>query len=200
MRKGARWNRLPSVPVILVILILVISALFFLSACSLQQKGDRRELDPNLEAALREELGKRCWPITNKDWAGLKKVRFLGRSIKKLNGLQHAVNLRELNLRRNKIKVLDPLSELPRLEVLILADNRIKELGGLNGPVLEGLSHLDLSINRIDDLLALKWDRMKSLTHLDIRYNYIDLQDRAVAELLSDLQSQGVEVLSEPMY
>ena len=198
MRRGARRKRFPSVPVILVIL--AISGLFFLSACSLEQKGDRRLSDSNLEAALREELGKRCWPITDKDWSGLERVGFLGRSIKKLNGFQRAVNLRELNLRRNKIKSLDSLSELPRLEVLILADNRIKDLGGLNGPVLDRLKHLDLSINRIDDLPALKWDRMKALTHLDIRYNYIDLEDQAVAELLSDLQSRGVEVLSEPMY
>lgn len=157
-------------------------------------------IDPNLQQALREQLGKKHGPFTDEDWARLKVVKILGCSIRDLAGLQRAINLRELNLRCNEIGDLAPLSELTRLEQLIVADNEIKDISRLNGPVLDGLKHLDLSINRIYDLAALDWDKLGALTHLDIRYNYIDLQDSKVKKLIGDLRERGVEVLCEPMY
>jgi len=157
-------------------------------------------IDPNLEPAIREQLGKPRGVLTGEDWARLETVKALGSSIKSINGLQAAVNLRELNLRRNEISDLSPLSGLTRLEVLILADNKIEDISGLNGTVLSGLQHLDLSINKISDLTVLDWDKMALLTRLDIRYNYINLQDQAVTDLLRSLTERGVEVLAEPMY
>ncbi len=115
------------------------------------------------------------------------------------NQLQ-AVNLRELNLRRNEISDLAPLHALEKLEKLNLADNKISDLSALNGAVLSSLRHLDLSINEIDDLSALHWDRLENLSHLDIRFNYIRLQDEETADLLRNLEARGVEILAEPMY
>ena len=168
--------------------------------CPFDKKSGDGLIDPNLQQALREQLGKKHGPFTDKDWARLETVKVLGRTIKDLNGLQRAANLRELNLRCNKIGDLSPLSELPRLELLIVADNEIKDISRLNGPVLDGLKHLDLSINRIYDLAALDWDKLGALTHLDIRYNYINLQDPEVIKLIRDMRRRGVEVLCEPMY
>ena len=186
--------------VLAIMVVLSAALLLYFSGCPFGKMRGGAAIDSNLEAALREHLGKRWGALSVEDWAGLKKVEFPGRSIERLAGFEHAVNLRELNLRNNEIEDPAPLGELPRLKYLNLADNKIKDISGLNGAVLNGLAHLDVSINRIDDLSALDWDELKALTHLDIRYNYIDLQDRAVAELLSDLRSRGVNVLSEPMY
>ena len=44
------------------------------------------------------------------------------RDIADLGGLEHAANLRYLNLYRNRITDLSPLSSLEKLEVLILSD------------------------------------------------------------------------------
>ncbi|NLA05214.1 MAG: leucine-rich repeat domain-containing protein, partial [Firmicutes bacterium] len=186
--------------VLAIMVVLSAALLLYFSGCPFGKMRGGAAIDSNLEAALREHLGKRWGALTVEDWAGLKKVEFPGCSIERLAGFEHAVNLRELNLRNNEIEDPAPLGELPRLKYLNLADNKIKDISGLNGAVLNGLAHLDVSINRIDDLSALDWDELKALTHLDIRYNYIDLQDREVAELLSDLRSRGVNVLSEPMY
>ncbi len=177
--------------------------LFTCAGCSVAKRntnGAGTVTDSNLEKALREQLGKSGGALAAEDWAGLETVKILGCSIGDLQGLQNAVNLRELNLRRNKIADLTPLSGLSRLETLILADNEIEDISGLNGAVLSGLKQFDLSINRISELAVLDWDRLKSLTHLDIRYNYIDLQDQAVREVIADLEARGAEVLFEPMY
>jgi len=128
--------------------------LFYIFGCPFAVGIGEKAIDPNLQEALLEQLGKRRGSLADKDWAQLERVKILGRSVKDLNGFQRAVNLRELNLRRNEISDLSPLSGLTRLELLIVADNGIKDISGLRGPVLRGLEHLDLSINRIDDLAA----------------------------------------------
>ena len=174
--------------------------LFYIFGCPFAVGIGEKAIDPNLQEALLEQLGKRRGSLADKDWAQLERVKILGRSVKDLNGFQRAVNLRELNLRRNEISDLSPLSGLTRLELLIVADNGIKDISGLRGPVLRGLEHLDLSINQIDDLAALDWEKFEALTHLDIRYNYIDLRDPKIKKLIGALQERGVEVLSEPMY
>ncbi len=190
------------------VLLRAFSVVLFLSmlgfaGCSLEKKSEENstmDLDPNLEAALRESLDRDEGPLISEDWALLEQARFLGRSIENLEGFQQAANLRELNLRRNEISDLAPLSALPHLETLILADNKIADISRLNGDVLSSLRHLDLSINEIKELAALDWDRLENLVHLDIRYNYISLQDEDVAGLLRALADRGVEVLAEPMY
>ena len=178
-------------------------SMLLLAGCSLEKKSGENsatDLDPNLEAALRENLDRGEGPLVSEDWELLEQARFLGRSIENLEGFQQAVNLRELNLRRNEISDLAPLSALPHLETLILADNKIADISRLNGDVLSPLRHLDLSINEIKELAALDWNRLENLVHLDIRYNYISLQDEDVAGLLKTLADRGVEVLTEPMY
>jgi len=181
-------------------IVLLSALLFYIFGYPFAVGIGEEAIDLNLQEALLEHLGKRHGSLADKDWARLETVKILGRSIKELEGFQQADNLRELNLRCNKIGDLSPLSGLTRLELLVAADNEIKDISGLNGPVLEGLKHLDLSINRINDLAALDWKKLEALTHLDIRYNYIDLQDSKVKKLIGDLRERGVEVLCEPMY
>ncbi|HHW73819.1 MAG TPA: leucine-rich repeat domain-containing protein, partial [Firmicutes bacterium] len=186
--------------ILAVIVVLLLAALIYYFAGYSRNKGEGVVVDFNLLTALQDRLGKTDGTLTDEDWARLETVKILGRSIKELEGFQQADNLRELNLRCNKIGDLSPLSGLTRLELLVAADNEIKDISRLNGPVLEGLKHLDLSINRIDDLAVLDWKKLEALTHLDIRYNYIDLQDSKVKKLIGDLRERGVEVLCEPMY
>lgn len=196
MKKGS-WRY----PVCLALLAVIF---FLFTGCPCGDRGEDADespsIDPALETALLEKLDKSGGALTEEDWSGLERVRFLGRSIEDLNGFQQAANLQELNLRRNGITDLTPLGDLPHLEVLILADNRIKDISGLNGPVLSKLKHLDLSINEIEDLTLLDWDRLESLVHLDLRYNYINLNEQVVADLLKELRERHVEVLADPMY
>lgn len=199
MKKKDRINTIMIV-ILAVIVVLLLAALIYYFAGYSRNKGEGVVVDFNLLTALQDQLGKTDGTLTAEDWARLETVKILGRSIKELEGFQQADNLRELNLRCNKIGDLSPLSGLTRLELLIVADNEIKDISCLKGPVLGGLKHLDLSINRIDDLAVLDWKKLEALTHLDIRYNYIDLQDSKIKKLISDLRERGVEVLCEPMY
>lgn len=198
MNRGERLN--------LLCMVLVVLCLLSVAGCALSDngkaggEGEEIELDPNLEAALLEILAKSEGPLTVEDWALLEQLKLLGRSITHLDGMEQAVNLRKLNLRRNEISDLTPLHALESLESLNLADNKISDLSALNGAVLSSLQHLDLSINEIDDLSALDWDRLENLSYLDIRFNYIRLQDEETADLLGNLEARGVEILAEPMY
>ena len=58
-------------------------------------------------------------------------------------------NVVYLDLNHNSLQKLAPLSSLPNLEILILANNSIKSIGFML-VCLKRLQHLDLSFNQID--------------------------------------------------
>lgn len=128
--------------------------------------------DPNLEAAIREAIGKPTGDIYQSD---LKELTTLdaGRSnISDLAGLQYCVNLQRLYLAYNRINNLQAISGLTRLISLSLPFNQITDLTpvsnltNLNGLYLYGsqiadlrplaslskLERLDLGGNRVSDL------------------------------------------------
>ncbi len=83
--------------------------------------------DPNLEAAIREELGKPLELITAEDLAVLTQLRAAYGDISSLDGIQYCVNLRNLNLDANQISDIGPLIELTRLWRLTLMDNPLND-------------------------------------------------------------------------
>ncbi|MCL0070071.1 SpoIID/LytB domain-containing protein, partial [Dehalococcoidia bacterium] len=95
--------------------------------------GDNGEvvtiLDPNLEEAIREELGIAAdVNIYRSDLEGLTELRAQGRGISDLTGLEYAVNLTDLRLGWNQISDLSPLSNLTNLTWLWLEGNQISDL------------------------------------------------------------------------
>ncbi|MXY28857.1 leucine-rich repeat domain-containing protein [Candidatus Poribacteria bacterium] len=76
--------------------------------------------DANLAAAVREIIGD---SITTHTLLDLKHLTASERGIENLTGLEHASNLRNLNLQRNVISDISPLSGLTQLTVLLLGSS-----------------------------------------------------------------------------
>ncbi len=66
--------------------------------------------DANLEAAIRNELGKTSGGITKEDMEKLSKLNAPRKKITDLTGLQYATNLKKLKLDGNQISDISELS------------------------------------------------------------------------------------------
>ena len=103
--------------------------------------------DPNLRAAIAEELGKSpSAPITVEEIERLGRLKVEHRDIRDLTGLQFATNLSELGLGFNQISSLSPLASLINLRELRLTDNPVSDLS----PLAELISLEDLGFSGIE--------------------------------------------------
>ena len=104
--------------------------------------------DPNLRAAVRETLNlPDDVPLTQAYMGQLTRLDASNRQIVTFTGLEHAVNLTELNLARNNISDLEPivnlLANLTQLTALHLGGNRIENIGPLANLIQLKVVHLD---------------------------------------------------------
>ena len=109
--------------------------------------------DPNLEAAIREAIGKPTGDIYPMDPEGLAELRAEHRDITDLTGLEYCVDLTHLYLLHNEISELSPLSNLISLRVLWLDENQISDVYALAN--LTGLTDLQIGLNEIIDISPL---------------------------------------------
>ena len=134
--------------------------------------------DRNLATAIRQEIGN---AITTHTLLNLMRLDARNREIKNLTGLEHAHNLRELNLggeyvegewqtlNSNAISDFSPIAGLPQLTQLNLSYYGLSDVSFLSG--LTQLERLDLDGNIISDISPLT--ELKRLTRLDLRDNII---------------------------
>ncbi len=107
--------------------------------------------DANLRAAIEGHLGKEEGAqITREEMATLHRFRADGRKIGSLTGLEFAVNLERLELRRNLITDIAPLAGLVALDNIKLRDNQISDITPL--AQLVNVEWLGLEENQITDL------------------------------------------------
>lgn len=110
--------------------------------------------DEGLKTAVRYQLGLDAInrEIRQSDMERLDYLFAGWMDIKKLNGLEYAINLYDLDVSSNQIKDLTPLKGLQSLESLNLSDNLITNIKPLNGLYLY---MLDLSGNPISNISGL---------------------------------------------
>ena len=138
--------------------------------------------DANLAAAVREIIGDSITTHTLLDLTGLTAQK---RGIENLTGLEHAHNLRNLDLYGNAISDISPLSGLTQLTSLHLADNNISDISSL--AELKKLTRLALWKNNISDISPLA--ELKNLTALTISDNNIwDISPLAELKQLTRLE------------
>ena len=125
--------------------------------------------DPNLRAAIVEDLGVDPDRITRVALQRLTRLGVIDREIESLEGLQHAPNLRLLDLSGNPISDLAPLVNLTNLEELLLSGGRISDLTPLAN--LHNLDILILNGNDITDISPL--GGLTNLWVLKMSYNGI---------------------------
>jgi len=146
--------------------------------------------DANLEAAVRQAIGKPEGAIYASDLEELTSFHAPGRGITDLSGLQHFANLTELNLGDNEIKDVSPLSHLTKLTRLNLVANKISDISSLSS--LNSLTKLLLDDNQISDISALAF--LANLKELRLTGN--PLSATSVDVYIPSLQQRGVQVAS----
>ena len=127
--------------------------------------------DPNLRTAIREALNiPDGIPLSEAYMRQLTRLDVGNRQITALTGLEHALNLTELNLAGNNINdlvpIVKPLAQLMHLTALHLGGNQIEEVGPLAD--LIQLTFLRLNDNlRIEDISPLTNLIQLRVVHLD---------------------------------
>ena len=149
--------------------ILIISA----ALCGFWQRADAQIVgipDPNLERAIREELGLSSgFPITQQEMLKLFRLSAKDMQIGNLAGLEYAHNLEELIIRDNPIKDLTPIAGIGRLEHLNLSGIPIEDLTFLKD--LTQLRRLHLFACNITDITPLQ--NLTKLVVLNLEANRI---------------------------
>ena len=152
--------------------------------------------DPNLAVAIREEIGD---AITTHTLLNLTRLEARNRGITDLTGLEHAHNLKELNLggeyiagegdvNSNTISDFSPIAGLTRLTRLNLSRCGLSDVSFLSGwTQLDSLSLNDNTISNISPLANLT-----QLTSLELRSNTIsDVSALAALTQLNVLRLSG---------
>ena len=109
--------------------------------------------DPNLEAAIREAIGKPTGDIYCSDLEGLTYFSACDDNIANLTGLEYCTNLEDLCLWSNHIIDISPLANLTKLTSLAIERNLISDISPLSN--LTSLTLLVLSYNQISDVSPL---------------------------------------------
>ena len=126
--------------------------------------------DANLAAGVRQTL--KLAPtakITEADMMQITALTVTRNLVKNIAGLEHAKNLRYLDLSHNQIHDVTVLAALENLETLYLFGNRIDDISPLAG--LTHLTRLLMWGNRVRNLKPLR--QLTQLEFLDLNYNQI---------------------------
>lgn len=153
----------------------------------LEEKGERvRFEDQAIEDAVREAIGQEEGDLYSREIQDIEKLDVRNKKVKSLEGLQHLVNLKVLNLNWNQIQDISPLAGLYSLEHLKLWGNQISDISPLSR--LSRLEVLTLEDNRITDI--------ESLAGLD-RLQMLWLRKNNIRNLEPLLENQGLKVGSK---
>ena len=142
--------------------------------------------DPNLEAAIREAIGKLTGDIYASDLEGLTSLTATERNITDLTGLEYCTGLTYLNLRYNHISDISTLADCRRLTELYLADNDISDISPLAN--LTNLTLVNLGLNQIGDISPLA--NLTSLDWLNLGTN--EISDISPLANLTNLTALGL--------
>ncbi len=125
--------------------------------------------DTNLEAIVRETIGKPTGEIYQSDLEGFIELRASSKNIKDLTGIEFCTSLREIWLVDNQIGDISPLANLQTLRKLFLIDNQIRDISPLAS--LTKLEVLFIDDNLISDISPLA--NLTNLNNLSLAVNRI---------------------------
>ena len=109
--------------------------------------------DSNLEAVIRKAIAKPKGPILISDLERITRLSCKARGITEVKGVEHCINLTELDLSGNSISDILRIASLTKLTHLNLRANPISDISPLAS--LTNLTELDLSLTEISDILRI---------------------------------------------
>jgi len=110
--------------------------------------------DANLEAAIRDTIGKASGDIYESDLCSLRSLNAPDMGISDLSGLEYCVNLNNLYLGNNQIKDISALGNLHSLIEVSLGGNQIEDISPLTTSSVY-MKNLWMFNNRISDISSL---------------------------------------------
>ncbi len=125
--------------------------------------------DANLEAAIREAIGKPTGDIYPSDLKGLTSLDASNRGVADLTGLEHCTGLTWLYLGGNQLSDISPMAGLTNLEHLRLDYNGLADIAPVAN--LVDLTWLELRGNHISELWPLS--NLTNLTYLHLGDNQL---------------------------
>lgn len=135
-----------------------------------EEKGELVYLaDERLKEAIREAVDKKEGEFYSRELQNIHELDARNRKVEDLEGIQHLVNLKVLNLNWNRIRDITPLKGLTSLKTLKLWGNQIEDISPLRH--LSRLEVLTLEDNRIRNIEPLK--ELYDLKMLWLRKNHI---------------------------
>lgn len=139
--------------------------------------------DDDLREAVKEELGIESADVTVSDMEELEILYIAGgRTITSLNGLEHAVNLTELQVSYTGLEDISALANLKKLKNLYLSETKISDVSPLKD--LTQLQSLNLASTNVTDVSPLK--DLTQLTVLNI--SSTNVTDISALENLTNLE------------
>lgn len=126
--------------------------------------------DPNLDLAVRNQLGKKEGVLTDNDLKSIRRLIGTNHDISNLQGIELLENLIEIDLSENNIEDITPLEPLKSLQILKLKNNKVKDITSL--VYLDQLTIVDLSFNEIKTIEALTY--LPNLDYLYLEGNEIE--------------------------
>ncbi len=151
--------------------------------------------DENLEAAIREAIGKPTGDILTAELEGLPWLLAANRGIANLDGLEHCVNLTWLDLRRNPIADISPILGLTSLTGLDLGQQGFPALDDVSGlSALTNLTWLNVYVAGSADVSFLT--DLEQLEFLSVgKYGTITDSEIAAISSLPNLSSLNLGAL-----
>jgi|GEM_PF-620888 len=149
--------------------------------------------DPNLEAVIREIIGKPEGPIYKHEVMNIEILIAYDRNISLLEGIGHLESLRHLSLNNNEITDVTPLLTLTELEVLDLGNNQISNVSEL--VYLESVRLLRIPTMGLYDSDILFLQSLPNLEFVDLQNNQLT----TVALFLQMPNLKGIWIGNNPI-
>ena len=132
-------------------------------------KGDSMETNKNLKAEENNESvskNRSCKEL-EKYSINSEKIELKNKNLEEINCILNYRNVKELDLRWNKINDLKPLEKLEKIEILKINFNQIEDITPLLN--LKNLKELWIHNNNVKDIRGIS--KLYKLNHLDISFN-----------------------------
>ena len=132
-------------------------------------KANSMETNKNLKAEENKESVSKSKSCKELEKYNVKseKIELKNKNLEEISCILEYKNVKELDLRWNKISDLKPLEKLEKLEVLKINFNQIEDITPLLN--LKNLKELWLHNNNIKDIRGI--GRLSKLNHLDVSFN-----------------------------
>lgn len=148
-------------------------------------------IDDHLKYAISSTLGVKNFNVTKNELKLLEKLDLSDKNISSLKGIEHAVNLKHLNLCRNEIRDASLLSKLVNLNTLELSENKIEDVSFLSD--LVNLKSIGLDSNNISEI-----SNLTNLTELQI----LNISNNQIQDLtfLDSIRSDNIKIIASDQY